>query len=163
MVDGTVVPADVIATATGLRIKLLGGITVSLDGVPVEPAEHVTYRGAMLDAVPNLAFCVGYINLSWTMRADLTARLVARVLRTMIDTGSGEVVPVAPHNVDATKPLLDMQSGYLARAADAMPRTTDRYPWTLAQNIVREAWSTNRARPADELTWRPAVLVDPSR
>ncbi|GMA40774.1 flavin-containing monooxygenase [Mobilicoccus caccae] len=156
MSDGTVVKADIVVTATGLRIKLMGGIDVSLDGRPVDVSEALVYRGAMLSGVPNLAFCVGYINLSWTMRSDLTARLVARVLRRFVDTGATQVVPVPPDDIGETGPLLDMKAGYLARAADSMPRATKRYPWTMAQNVVRDAWSTNRADLDDGLVWQVA-------
>lgn len=150
-----VVPADIIVTATGLRLKILGGIEVLLDGEPVDPSTAFTYRGAMLSGVPNFAFCVGYINLSWTMRSDLTARLVARILRRLVDSGSAVVMPVAPADIGPGGPLLDMQSGYLARAAASMPRATKRYPWAMAQNVVRDAWSTNRADLDDGLRWRP--------
>lgn len=151
------VEADVIVTATGLRIKLLGGIDVTLDGEPLAAAGRFAYNGAMLSGVPNLAFSVGYINLSWTMRSDLTARFVARVLRRLVDSGSAVVVPELPDDLTGlgpVGPLLDMQSGYLARAAATMPRATRRYPWAFAQNFVRDAWATNRADLDDGLRWR---------
>lgn len=152
--DGTLVEADVVVTATGLAIKVLGGARLSLDGVPTDAAEHVTYLGAMLDGIPNLAFSLGYINLSWTVRADMTARLVARVLRRLVDSGSDVVVPVRPADIGATHPIMDMPSGYLARGAHLMPRAADRYPWTMRQDVVRDAWSTNRADLDDGLEWR---------
>src|SRR5690606_15578754 len=79
--DGTVIEADIVVTATGLSIKILGGAALSVDGEPRDPAASYAYRGAMLSGLPNLAFCVGYINLSWTMRSDMTSRLVAQVIR----------------------------------------------------------------------------------
>lgn len=161
MADGTLVEADVVVTATGLRIKLLGGIEGSVDGVRVEPGEGYAYLGAMLSGVPNLAFCVGYINLSWTMRSDMTARLVARVLRRMLDTGVDQVVPVAPADLGPSHPLMDMPSGYLARAADQMPRTTDTYPWAMTQNVVKDAWGTNRADLDDGLVWSRVPTARP--
>lgn len=159
MSDGSVIKADVVVTATGLRLKLVGGIELSLDGEPVDLPAAYTYRGAMLSGVPNFAFCVGYINLSWTMRSDITARLVARILRRLIDTGSATVVPVPPADIGPGGPLLEMKSGYLARDAASMPRATTRYPWALAQNIVRDAWSTNRADLDDGLEWRTGASV----
>lgn len=157
MDDGRTVEADVVVTATGLQIQLLGGIALSLDGEPVRGEETVVYRGAMLGGVPNLAFCVGYINLSWTMRADMTARLVARILRRLVDTGAAYVIPDPPADLGRTGPLLDMQSGYLARAADLMPRSTDTYPWAMKQNFFADAWSTNRADLDDGLRWAAAA------
>lgn len=153
LTDGRVVEADVVVTATGLQIQLLGGIELSLDGVPVNSAETVVYRGAMLGGVPNLAFCVGYINLSWTMRSDLSSRLIARILRRLVDSGADHVVPTPPADLGRTGPLLDMQSGYLARAADLIPRSTDTYPWAMKQNFFADARATNRADLDDGLHW----------
>ena len=135
----------------------MGGVGITLDGEPVDLSAEYVYNGAMLSGVPNLAFSVGYINLSWTMRSDLTARFVARVLRRLADSGGGVVTPVLPDEVrrGPSGPLLDMQSGYIARAASSLPRATARYPWALAQNIMRDAWATNRADLDDGLQWRP--------
>ncbi|GAB95951.1 cation diffusion facilitator CzcD-associated flavoprotein CzcO [Kineosphaera limosa] len=153
MSDGTVVEADVLVTATGLSIKLYGGIDVRVDGAPVDAGAGYAYVGAMLSGVPNLAFCVGYLNMSWTMRSDLTARFVARVLRRLVDTGMDVVVPEPPPDLGPGRPLMDMPSGYLARAAHLMPRTTRRYPWAMKQNVVLDAWGTNRADLDNGLRW----------
>ncbi len=163
LTDGSLVESDVIITATGLSIQVLGGVAVSIDGVPVDHSERVAFRGAMLSGVPNMAFCLGYINLSWTMRADMTARLVARVLRRMIDTGTDRVTPVPPDDLGDSGPFLDMQSGYIARAADTLPRATKTYPWAMAQNFVRDAWATNRADLDDGLEWSKAQKPDLAR
>lgn len=175
MRDGTFVVADILVTATGLSIKLLGGIDLRLDGTPVDPAAGYTYLGAMLSGVPNLGFCVGYINLSWTMRSDLTARLLARVVHRLVDTDMDEVVPVPTDDLGPGRPLMDMKSGYLTRAAHLMPRTTTRYPWAMKQNVVLDTWSTNRA-DLDDLCWsqtrprrgaqphpRPASCITPGQ
>jgi cation diffusion facilitator CzcD-associated flavoprotein CzcO len=157
LTDGSLVEADIVITATGLSIQLLGGVAISVDGVPVNPSRAVAYRGAMLSGLPNLAFCLGYINLSWTMRADMTARLVARILRRMVDSGNDRVTPVVPSDLDGFGPFLDMQSGYIARAADTLPRATKTYPWAMAQNFVRDAWATYRADLDDGLEWSKTV------
>ena len=154
MADGRDVPADVIVTATGLQIRLLGGIELTLAGAPVDPAHSYVYNGAMLSGLPNLAFVIGYINLSWTVRSDLSARLIARVLRRLVDDGMDEVTPVAPADPGPSHPMMDMPSGYLARAAHLMPRATDRYPWAVAQNVLRDSWHVNRADLDDGLRWR---------
>ena len=96
LADGTVLEADVVVTATGLTLQLLGGMAVTVDGAAVDVADSYVYCGAMLSGVPNFSFCIGYINLSWTVRADMTARLVTRVLRRLVDTGMDQVVPVRP-------------------------------------------------------------------
>ncbi|MFC4070405.1 flavin-containing monooxygenase [Actinoplanes subglobosus] len=153
MADGDVVEADIVVTATGLRIKLLGGVAVTLDGTPVDVSQSCTYHGALLSGLPNFAVCIGYINLSWTVRADVTARLVARVLRRLLDTGNDVVVPVVPADLGPTGPFMDMQSGYLARAADIMPRAGRHYPWAFRQNVFLDVWATNRTSLEDGLHW----------
>jgi len=160
LTDGSLVEADIVITATGLSIQLLGGVAVSVDGAPADLSQAVAYRGAMLSGVPNLAFCLGYINLSWTMRADMTARLVARILRRMLDSGTDRVTPVLPDTLGESGPFLDMQAGYIARAADRLPRATKTYPWAMAQNFVRDAWATNRADLDDGLEWSNAEKPD---
>jgi len=150
--DGTVIPADIVVTATGLAIKILGGAKLSVNGEPRDPADSFAYHGAMLSGLPNLAFCVGYINLSWTMRSDMTSRLVAKVVRRLLDTGATSVMPLMSGS-PASRPLMDMQSGYLQRGAHLMPRTGDSAPWTFPQNFVRDAWSTHRADLEHELVW----------
>lgn len=151
--SGEVIEADLVVTATGLRLKLLGGVALSVDGRAVDVAQACAYHGTMLSGLPNLAVCIGYINLSWTVRADVTARFIARVLRRLLDTGNDSVVPVAPDDLGPTGPFMDMQSGYLARAADQMPRTTQRYPWAFRQNVLHDTWATNRARLDEGLQW----------
>ena len=96
LADGTTVSADVIVTATGLSISLLGKIALTVDGEPVNGADTVVFRGAMLSGVPNFAFCVGYINLSFTVRADMTARLVTRSSSVCPVTTAASSYPYTP-------------------------------------------------------------------
>lgn len=157
LIDGRLVEADIVVTATGLSIQLLGGATVSINGEQVDLAKAVAYRGAMLSGLPNFAFCIGYVNLSWTVRVDMTARLVGRILRRLTDNGLTEgratVTPVVSTALGEVRPLVDMQSGYIARAADTLPRAAKIYPWAMPQNVVRDAWATNRANLDDGLDW----------
>ncbi|WP_269305096.1 flavin-containing monooxygenase [Aeromicrobium sp. HA] len=154
--DGTVLPADIVVTATGLSIKILGGARITVDGELRDPSDSFAYYGAMLTGLPNLAFCVGYINLSWTMRSDMTSRLVAKVLRRLVDSGSTSVVPEFS-GTGASTPLMDMQSGYLQRGAHLMPRAAASYPWSFKQNFLVDSWSTNRADLDDGLVWTTAA------
>jgi cation diffusion facilitator CzcD-associated flavoprotein CzcO len=158
LTTGEVLEADLVVTATGLSIQLLGGVEVTLDDAPVDVSRCYTYYGAMLSGLPNLGVCIGYINLSWTMRSDLTARLLARVLRRLVDTGADVVMPVAPPDLGPAGPFMQMQSGYLRRAADRMPRATRRYPWAMRQNVVVDAWATNRADLDNGLQWTALPL-----
>lgn len=152
--NGEVLPADIIVTATGLRIKLLGGVAMTIDGETVEFPTRYTWYGTMFSGVPNFAAVIGYINHSWTVRADMTAKLIARILRQMRDTGATVVTPELPAAVGPSHPYMDMQSGYLARAAASMPRATRTYPWAAKQNVLEDAWHTSRARLDDALEWR---------
>lgn len=155
--DGSVLPADIVITATGLAIKLLGGTQLTVDGEPFDPAESYAYYGSMLSGLPNMAVCVGYINLSWTMRSDMTSRFVAKVLRRLTDSGATSVTPRI-EGTPASTPLMDMQSGYLQRGAHLMPRATSSYPWSFRQNFLVDAWSTNRADLDEDLEWAFATV-----
>ncbi len=153
--DGSVLEADIVVTATGLSIKVLGGAELTVDGSPRDPAEAYAYYGAMLSGLPNFGFCIGYINLSWTMRSDMTSRFIAKVLRRLCETGATSVVPTLDGTPRAT-PLMDMESGYLQRGAHLMPRATATYPWSFQQNFLVDAWSTNRADLDRGLVWTTA-------
>ena len=168
LADGRVVAADIVVTATGLQVLLMGGIEASLDGVRIDPAASYVYYGAMLSGVPNLTFCIGYINQSWTLRSDVTARFTARILRRLVDRGLDAVVPAVPDDVGPGRPLMaDLRSGYLVRAAHLMPRATDEYPWAMAQNVVRDGWATGHADLDEGLRWsrvvRDGVVQDGAR
>lgn len=150
--SGKLIPADIIVTATGLSLKIFGDIDLTVDGQPVPVNERYAYLGTLLSDVPNFGFCIGYINLSWTVRSDATARLLARVIGRLRD-GSAEVVTPRFHGSPQSHPLMDMKSGYLARALDRMPRTTDRYPWAMDKNVLRDLRALTRADLDEGLEW----------
>jgi cation diffusion facilitator CzcD-associated flavoprotein CzcO len=131
--------ADVVVLATGLQMVPLGHLALSLDGEPVRPAEHALWRGTLLSGVPNFAMCIGYVSLSWTMRADLTSRLVCRVLNHMRRNDLAAVT-VAPPAADVEeRPLMELRSGYVQRSIDAFPRLGDRGPWLMRQIYALDA------------------------
>jgi cation diffusion facilitator CzcD-associated flavoprotein CzcO len=132
---GELVRADVVVTATGLRMKLAGGIAVSLDGVPVSLPERFIYKGMMLSGLPNLFIAFGYANASWTLRSDLTARSVCRLLRHMDSRNFTTVVPRAEEGLER-RPVIDFSSGYVQRAEGVLPGQGDRAPWQVPQNYV---------------------------
>jgi cation diffusion facilitator CzcD-associated flavoprotein CzcO len=144
--SGAHLAADAIVMATGLRLRALGGIELSIDGSRVEVAGRLTYRGLMLDGVPNLAFCIGYTNASWTLRADLVARFVCRLLRHMRRRSLGSCRPRHGPGEIAQRPLLNLSAGYVQRAADVLPQQGDRSPWRLHQQHVREWLSLRLGR-----------------
>jgi monooxygenase len=141
--SGRVLEADVVVTATGLKLLPLGGIALTVDGRAVELSEQFVWNGAMLTGVPNFALCVGYTNASWTLRADLTHRLVCRVLRHLDRHGAAAAVP-RPAPGMAQRPLLDLASGYVRRSVGDFPRQGDRHPWLLRQNYLLDSVLTLR-------------------
>ena len=137
LASGAELPADIVVTATGLALKLLGGAHLRIDGAPVELSNTIVYRGAMYSGIPNMAVASGYTNASWTLKCELVARYVCRVLNHMQARGLDSVVPVP--NTDAaasTEPFLNLSSGYVQRAAPLLPRQGDRMPWRMVQNYL---------------------------
>ncbi|MGW0180964.1 flavin-containing monooxygenase [Nocardia sp. NPDC003345] len=136
--SGRVLPADIVVTATGLELLAFGGIEPSVDGVKVALPEQFVWQGAMLTTVPNFAVCIGYTNSSWTLRADLTSRLVCKVLNFMDDRGHRAVVPEVRGKL-GERPLLDLTSGYVQRSIADFPRQGDRHPWKVRQNYLLDS------------------------
>ncbi|MBB5957071.1 cation diffusion facilitator CzcD-associated flavoprotein CzcO [Saccharothrix tamanrassetensis] len=148
--SGRVLAADVVVTATGLRLLALGGIAPGVDGRTVDLSEQFVWRGAMITGIPNFAVCIGYTNASWTLRADLTSRLVCKVLDYLDREGFSSAVP-RPDRVMARKPLLDLTSGYVQRSIDAFPRQGDRGPWRVRQNYLLDSVQTLRGDVGEQL------------
>ncbi|WP_345763235.1 flavin-containing monooxygenase [Diaminobutyricibacter sp. McL0608] len=138
LASGRHLDADIVVTATGLRLVACGNIELEVDGVRVNPAERVVYKGLMLAGVPNLAWCVGYTNASWTLRADLSSRYVCRLLAYLDRSGYDAAVPLAPEDNGVRRPILDLTSGYIRRAASVLPKQAGRAPWVLRQNYLRD-------------------------
>jgi monooxygenase len=162
--SGAHLDADVIVTATGLNLFPLGGIDLTVDGEKVVVGQRVAYKGMMLDAVPNMAFAIGYTNASWTLKVDLVSRYVARMLRFMREGGYAIVTPRLPSAPMAISPFIDMTSGYFERARAALPRQGDRAPWRLRQHYFKDAALFRGPVDADELEYRPApALARPAR
>jgi cation diffusion facilitator CzcD-associated flavoprotein CzcO len=134
--SGQELQADVIVTATGLKLLACGGIRLSVDGVPVEPGQSLIYKGVMLSNVPNCAFCVGYTNASWTLRAELSAAYVCRLLAYMGRHGHAQCVPRCDPAGVQTRPLLGLTSGYVQRGSDQFPRQGPAAPWVMHQNYL---------------------------
>ncbi len=150
LTSGEVVPADVIVTATGLRLALGGKVAVSLDGERVDFSQHWFYRGCMFSNVPNLAVVFGYLNASWTLRADNNADYICRVLNAMTDKGADVVVPHLPadHGLAEVEPI-PFSSGYLQRARPLIPKSAATLPWRLNQDYFEDCRDF-RKRPVDD-------------
>lgn len=138
LASGRDIPADVVVTATGLDLQLMGGMTLSVDDVPVQPREQFIYRGMMVQDLPNFAFTIGYTNASWTLKADLVAGYVARLLRHMRRKGYSQCTPRLHDASVAREPLIDFSSGYVERKRDELPAQGSRAPWKLYQNYLRD-------------------------
>jgi monooxygenase len=138
LTSGEELAADVIITATGLHVQMLGGMTLAVDGEPVEPAKTVGYKGMMLSGVPNMAMTLGYTNASWTLKCDLCSIYVCRLLNHMDEHGYAQCTPQAPGPEVELEPFIDFNSGYVVRAIDRMPKQGSRSPWRLHQNYARD-------------------------
>lgn len=154
--SGQVLEADIIVTATGLRLQLAGGADFDVDGDPVDLSRHHVYRGCMVEGLPNLAMSIGYTNASWTLRSDLVAKFFTRVVRHAEDGGYARVHPSVTEGELRSRPVLDLTAGYVQRAMDAFPKTGDRKPWTMRQNYVLDSVELGRADVRDELVYRRA-------
>ncbi len=163
LASGATIEADVVVTATGLQLKIFGGIAPSVDGGTVPLSEQFIWNGAMITGVPNFAVCIGYTNASWTLRADLSSRLVCKVLTFMREGDYATVVP-EPDRPLQEKPLLDLAAGYVTRSIDAFPKQGDSGPWQVRQNYVLDAATTLRTdlRKTLAVTPRSAVVERPA-
>jgi cation diffusion facilitator CzcD-associated flavoprotein CzcO len=133
--SGEELRADIVVTATGLKLSLLGGVELDVDGRRVALSETMAYKGTMLSGVPNLAAVFGYTNASWTLKADLTCEYVCRLLNRMRRRGYTAATPRRDPAV-GEEPLLDFSSGYVRRALHTLPKQGARKPWRLRQNYA---------------------------
>jgi cation diffusion facilitator CzcD-associated flavoprotein CzcO len=138
LTSGRELEADVVVTATGLNLLVLGGMEIVVDGTPVELSEKVAYKGMMFDGVPNLALTIGYTNASWTLKGDLVASYVCRLINHLDDGGYATVTPRLPVAELETEPFIDLRSGYVLRALDQLPKQGPATPWRLHQNYPRD-------------------------
>lgn len=136
--SGEHLDADVIVTATGLKLKVLGGAAITVDGHAVNLAETVSYKGMMYSGVPNLASSFGYTNASWTLKAELIAQYVCRLLNHMQSNGFDTCVPRLDDEAMSREPAVDLTSGYIQRAAAILPKQGDKQPWKSYQNYARD-------------------------
>jgi cation diffusion facilitator CzcD-associated flavoprotein CzcO len=135
---GEEIPADIVVTATGLNVKLFGGISLRVDDKEIIPSEHVVYKGMMLSGVPNFFLSFGYTNASWTLRSDITARAVCKILNYMDRRGFQVCTPREPWDMTERLPVISFSSGYVQRALAFLPRQGSRQPWIVPQNYVKD-------------------------
>jgi monooxygenase len=149
LASGGHLDAEVVITATGLRVLPFGGIALRVDDEPVDLHDHVAYRGIMLDGIPNFAYAIGYTNASWTLKIGLTCEYFVRLLKHMRRHDYDSVEAHLDAEV-GTRPLLDFRSGYVQRAIAELPRQGERSPWRVSMNYYADArtlrWSPIRDR-----------------
>ncbi|MEH3159398.1 MAG: NAD(P)/FAD-dependent oxidoreductase [Sphingomonas taxi] len=161
--SGEDLPADIIVTATGLELQLLSGVRFSKDGVPIDLSKALQYKGMMFSDVPNLAYTFGYTNASWTLKADLVATYVCRLLNTMAKRGLRQATPHRDDADMATEPFVDFTSGYIQRAAHMLPRQGARKPWKLNQNYALDVLALRWGSVDDEMVFDNSAPKDRQR
>lgn len=134
--SGIELEADIIVTATGLDLQMMGGMEISVDAQPVDISKKMYYKGLMFQDVPNLAMIFGYTNASWTLKADISSEYICRLLKHMDARRLRQCTPVN-HDPDVSiEPFVNMQSGYIQRAIDKIPQQGNKAPWRLYMNYA---------------------------
>ncbi len=136
LTSGARLDADIIVTATGLDMQLMGGLQITVDGKTADPSQTFSYKGMMFSGVPNLASTFGYTNASWTLKADLTSEYVCRLLNHMDRRGFTECRPMNNHTELKAAPWLDFSSGYVTRGMAKFPKQGEVAPWKVHQNYA---------------------------
>jgi monooxygenase len=136
LTSGQEINADIIVTATGLKVRLMGAVGIEVDGAPVDIATTTAYKGAMFSDVPNLVSVFGYTNASWTLKSDLIAEYVCRLLSHMDRRGYAICTPRLGGLAIAEGPTLPLTSGYIERAQHLLPKQGTRKPWRMNQNYA---------------------------
>ncbi|HKW96167.1 MAG TPA: NAD(P)/FAD-dependent oxidoreductase [Bryobacteraceae bacterium] len=143
------IQADIIITATGLALELIGGAEICVDGRRVDPGKALAYKGVMMSGVPNLASIFGYINASWTLKADLICAYVCRLLNFMEKKGVQVATPTS-RDETAVAPFVEhFSSGYIQRALASWPKQGSKWPWRVHQNYIRDIVSLKWSPIAD--------------
>ena len=149
LASGTELSADIVVTATGLDMQLAGGMTFSVDGVPVPLNEALSYKGMMFSDVPNLVSVFGYTNASWTLKADLTSEYACRLLNAMDAKGMRQCTPMRGDAAVDPAPFLDFSSGYVARGVARFPKQGVEKPWRVDQNYMKDVMTIRYGKVDD--------------
>ncbi len=136
--SGKELAADLVVTATGLKIKVIGGMEMVVDGKVIKTSELTTYKGVMFSDVPNFAGVVGYTNNSWTLKCDLVNQYLCRLLNYMDKNDFKRCTPRLHEDAMESKPAINFTSGYIRRAADVIPKQGAKFPWKLHQNYIKD-------------------------
>jgi monooxygenase len=151
--NGQTLKADVVVTATGLSLQAMGGMQLQVDDRPIDLGQTLTYKSVMLGGLPNFGVVFGYTNATWTLKAELAARYLCRVLNHMDQGGYAQVVPDANGVENSQRPLFDLEAGYMKRAAAHFPKQGPQAPWTVKHSY----WHDKRVLLSEPL--EDGVLV----
>ncbi|MFI8481332.1 flavin-containing monooxygenase [Pseudomonas sp. NPDC078700] len=159
--SGQQLDADIIITATGLQLQVLGGLTLSLDGKPCLINQQLTYKGVMMEGVPNMGWIFGYTNASWTLKADIAAGYLCRLLNHMDEQQQKTVVARDTEGCAVDESIMGaLQSGYVQRANEVLPRQGSKLPWRLLNDYARDSTMLLEEPVADPyLQFAPAKAV----
>jgi cation diffusion facilitator CzcD-associated flavoprotein CzcO/pimeloyl-ACP methyl ester carboxylesterase len=159
LASGETLAADIIVTATGLNVLVIGGMSLTVDGRPIPISDTLAYKGMMLSGVPNFSLTIGYTNASWTLKADLVARYVCRILKYMDSHRVQIVTPEAPPSIESGKlvSLIDLDAGYITRSASSLPKQGEKAPWRLRQNYLRDFRLLRLGSITDDVTFSNPV------
>ena len=136
--SGKELEADIIVTATGLVMKMMAGLNLVVDGESVDMSKTLTYKGMMYSDIPNAASALGYTNASWTLKADLTAQYICRMLNFMDENNYKTCTPKLNDPTITPEPPVDFSSGYIQRAMESLPKQGSKLPWRVNQNYIKD-------------------------
>ena len=146
--NGEHLKADLIIIATGLKIRLMGGSIIKVDGKEVDPHESMVYKGMMISDVPNFAIAFGYTNAPWTLKTDLTANFMCKLINHMDRKGYHTVSPRKDEKMEVI-PFLNINSGYIERAQEILPQQGAKRPWRVYQNYFMDMMTTRFGKIED--------------
>ncbi|MFL5897131.1 MAG: flavin-containing monooxygenase [Solirubrobacterales bacterium] len=149
--SGAELEADIVITATGLNMLVFGGMKFLVDGEERKLSDTVGYKGMMFSGIPNMVIALGYTNASFTLKTDLVAEHICRLLAYMDEHGYKVATPRSPDPSVPTEPFTDLKSGYVLRSLDQLPKQAARQPWRLHQNYVRDVRLLKRGPLDDEM------------
>ncbi|MEC7986758.1 MAG: NAD(P)/FAD-dependent oxidoreductase [Myxococcota bacterium] len=138
--SGKTLPCDMIITATGLNLKVFGGIQISVDTQSIQPSQTTSYQGMMCTHIPNLIYCFGYVNASWTLRSDLVAKYLCHILRYMERHNYTHCIPMLKTDQEQGEPFSQFQPGYIRRSLHLLPRSGERSPWIYQSDYLKDLW-----------------------
>ncbi|MFC3902436.1 Predicted flavoprotein CzcO associated with the cation diffusion facilitator CzcD [Acinetobacter marinus] len=152
--SGKTLEADIIITATGLQIQMLGGIQVTVDHEKINPGDKMSYKGVLLEDVPNFAYLFGYTNAPWTLKIDLACDYICRLIQEMDKRQVAAVKPVAPAGENTGKSIVSsLQSGYVQRGDGVMPRQGRSTEWLVTHSFEKDSAMFGQAIDASALVW----------